>query len=82
MSQMNYYYKSSEPTYQAHRKMMDDFNERYPSLTGLADVVLQPKMVTFADTVQTIFNGLDDSPTNKGIPKCPGAPLRKQSYTN
>ena len=80
---MNYTYKdhtyknydeASKAVLAQHRKMMDDFNEKYPSLSNVADTLLYPD-----STFQVIFDGLDKAAVSKEI-KCPGAPLRKQVY--
>lgn len=45
MSQYKNYREASEETYRAHRKMMDDFNEKYPILADCADTLLIPTPV-------------------------------------
>jgi hypothetical protein len=79
------YDEASKATLAAHRKMMDDFNEKYPTLSKVADTLLYPDLdaaQTAAITAfQKIFDGLENSAPVKEL-KCPGAPLRKQEYRN
>jgi hypothetical protein len=84
---MSGYYKYSQPTYDAHRKMLDDFSAKYPALSEVADTLLYPELGSFdaAHTIamsafQKIFNGLENDAPVKEI-KCPGAPERKKSRT-
>lgn len=67
------YDEASKEVLAAHRKMMDDFNAKYPALSEVADTLLYPD-----STFQVIFDALDKAPVSKEI-KCPGAPERKRS---
>jgi len=79
---MSGYYKYSQPTYNAHRKMMDDFNEKYPDVSKtLLYPDLDAAQTAAITAFQKIFDGLENSAPAKEL-KCPGAPLRKQEYRN
>ena len=70
---MSDYYTRSQVTYEAHRRMFDDFNAKYPVLAENAEknlVMLYPD-----STFQPVFDGLEKAPVSKEI-KCPGAPKR------
>jgi hypothetical protein len=86
MQPTNYDTESKE-VLAAHRKMLDDFNAKYPALSEVADTLLYPELGSFdaAHTIamsafQKIFNGLENDAPVKEI-KCPGAPERKKSRT-
>ena len=67
------YYERSQPTYTAHRKMLDDFDKKYPALAQIAENKLT--MLHPDSTFQPVFDGLEKAPVSKEI-KCPGAPKR------
>jgi hypothetical protein len=70
------YYERSQPTYNAYRKMLDDFNEKYPGLCQVADTLLYPD-----STFQPVFDGLETKPGHTRN-ECPGAPERKRRRKN
>lgn len=67
------YYTRSQPTYDAHRKMLDDFYKKYPALAENAEKNLT--MLYPDSTFQPIFDGLEKDAPVKEL-KCPGAPKR------
>lgn len=67
------YYERSQVTYDAHRKMLDDFNAKYPALAQIAENKLT--MLHPDSTFQPVFDGLDTKPAHTRE-ECPGAPKR------
>lgn len=73
---MAYYTPYSEAAYQAHRQMLKNFDDKYPTLAAVANTLLYP-----SSPFQSVFDGLEEAPVSKEI-KCPGAPERKRSRTD
>jgi len=77
---MSYYYKSSQATYDAHKKMLDDsiarmqmFENTCPSLSAIADKNLT---LLIPDVWDTMVKQLDTAPAHPPW-NCPGTPARK-----
>ena len=72
---MSYYEKYSADALRSHQDMLKNFDEKYPTLAGVANALLYPS------PLQQIFDGLENAPVSKEL-KCPNAPERKRSRTD
>jgi hypothetical protein len=72
------YDTESKKVLAAHRKMMDDFNKRYPCIAEIAENNLT---MLIPDVWDTVVKNLDNSPPHTRR-NCPGAPERKRSRTD
>ena len=66
------YYERSPPTYDAHRKMLDDFYKKYPALAENSENNLT---MLIPDVWDTVVKKLDSAPPHTRR-ECPGAPKR------